>query len=849
MEINSTNLKSNEELLTSEQEIDYSLLIRNRELEEINKNLSLKIENLENEQLAISRQCQELKSINQSLKKRIHFLEEENEQIHNKLKFQIKEENNIKEDVFFQKEKEIYQLTIEIEQKDIDIKKAKEKIDELSNICKKQNDEILRYQISQKENKKQHITMEKLEGEKKKYRNDLEILESDVSKLDKENNKLMESLNIANEALNDKNKMVTKYNFINTEILKELEKISINSSDIKQANDSSTMERNVKEEHFLFGIHIDNLITDIKGDIIEMVKYYLNITKLKLEEILYEEIINQEQLSDDIYSETFHIIKPEKYNRTSISGNHSFDSDSMYITSCSSEEIILDSNFNINSISNRILAVPETKNESHSDLEACLYDENFDYLIYRNKTEDDNYEKKDDEKYRIKENEILSKLYVEVINNINQYYQKNSKTIRIPVFEKLKLHIRNTYLTLVDLIVKSKKNKNESEDDKKLPDNIVQNINKEVSSSWLIYPLSLHYYKLLIYINDIENSIIKRININQFNENMKKVKQLKDELNSSKRLSKDLEDKIKIYKLKRKSKNMKRLSQEFDNYNMKNLERQLLYNDASFKNTDLNKLNDNDKVNNFISDLIGKKSNDTKLKKKSESNDSIIIFDRILYKGKSEAEVNKNKITNKHNNNNKDELINKINKIEIDEIENVNNEDKLDDKFTIKKDNKKNSDKESHDELKENEIIENISFKFDKNNNQKLNTSETFNINDDTIITEENNNSNKEMCYEGILIYCSNNKINYIKINKIIANKISDTKRAITNGTAYLSLINDYNNRSNNDNNNKNISNYKNIDITNTYKKKKSAIAKNKGIRIIFILFKFYKIFYLYNNI
>jgi len=528
-----TNPGSTEELLTFAAEIGSSLLIQNRELEEINKNLSLKVENLTNDHLAISNQYQELESINQSLRSRIQFLEEENGHIHNKLKFQIKGENDLKDNLYLQKEREIYQLNSEIEQKDNDIKKAKEKITELIDTCKKQKNEILKLQEDQEDNFKQHIALEKLKDEKKEYRNSIENLELDVSKLDIENNELKESLNKTNEVLNDKNKIITKYNFINTEILKELEKIITNSMNIKQ-DKISLEKKEKKEEHFLFGIHIDNLTVDIKGDINEMVKCFLDITKLKLEAILYDEITNKEQSEDD----NNNVIKSHKYNNNSMSGNddtiynYSFDSGSAYEPSISSDEIILDPNFDMNSIYSGISSMSKTENDRNSDIDVSPRDEIFDTLIHENKDGDDENKKISDKEYKIEEKEYLLAIYQDVIKYINTHKPKNSKKINIPLFEKLKLNIRNTYLNLINIIVISISNDKEKKKQKEISDNNAYDIDRTTSFSWLIYPLSLHYYKLLIYLNDIENSIIKKINVNQFIENKKTVKQLKDELNS-----------------------------------------------------------------------------------------------------------------------------------------------------------------------------------------------------------------------------------------------------------------------------------------------------------------------------
>jgi len=266
------NQGSTEDLLTFAAEIGSSLLIQNRELEEINKALSLKIESLSNDNTSIVNQVKDLEIINESLKSRIIYLEEENKNFHSKLKFQIKGENDINENLYLQKEKEILNLNSEIENKDNDIKKAKDKINKLNDICQMQSDEILALQVDQEKWRKQNLTLEKLKEEKNEYRNSLESLEFDFTKLDQENIELKESLNNLNETIDKKNKTITNYNSLNTEILKELEEIIYKSINVNEENNDNFKKR--KKEYFLFNIDINNKISDLKGDINEMIKSF-----------------------------------------------------------------------------------------------------------------------------------------------------------------------------------------------------------------------------------------------------------------------------------------------------------------------------------------------------------------------------------------------------------------------------------------------------------------------------------------------------------------------------------------------------------------------------------------------
>ncbi|ORX85411.1 hypothetical protein BCR32DRAFT_265684 [Anaeromyces robustus] len=623
---NPINSGSTEQLLTFAAEIGSSLLIQNRELEELNKTLSLKIDNLTNDNLSISNQYQELENINHSLRTRIQYLEEENEHIHNKLKFQIKEENNIKDNLFLQKENKIYQLSLEIEDKDNDIKKAKNKIKDLTDICQQQKEDILKLQEEHEESIKQNIVLERLKDEKKEYRNSLESLEIDYNRLDQENNDLKESLDKINEKMDEKSKIIANYNNINTNVLKELENIILSSMNIKEDKENSNSPTKIKkkEECLIFSINSNNLASEnLNDDVNEMIKCFFDISKFKLISILYEEITNQElseMNNETIVSST----SQRNHNNINISGNddtvysHSFDSDSVYATSIGENEVILDPNFDMNSLYTPI-------SEKHSDLENND-DEGCDSMTH------ENIRKKNNSSYNeniMEEKEYLAKIYEEISKYIKNINSKDIKRISIPIFEKLKLNIRNTYLNLISIIVKSisidkEKNKRNNDDS-----------NDVVSSSWLIYPLSLQYFKLLIYIFDIENSIIKEITVNQTNDNKKMVKQLRDELNSIKRSSRDLEDKIKLSKLKRRSKNLNRLSQEFDNYNLKNLERQFYYNDTPFK--DQNESED-ESFKKFISDLIEKNENEEKLKKSKqiENNYNTKIYDNTIYENKKE---------------------------------------------------------------------------------------------------------------------------------------------------------------------------------------------------------------------
>ncbi|OUM65469.1 hypothetical protein PIROE2DRAFT_7488 [Piromyces sp. E2] len=723
-----SNTKSTEELLTFAAEIGSSLLIQNRELEELNKTLSRKIDNLTNDNVAIGSQYKDLEEINRSLKSRIQYLEDENNHIYNKLKLQIQGENDIKDNLFLQKEKEIFQLNSEIENKDNIIKKARETINELNNLCQKQKDEILELQIDQEESKIQNKALEKLKEEKKEYRSSLENLEIDFNKLDQENIELKDSLDNMNVLIDIKNKTITKYNSLNTGILKELEKIILNSMNMKQDNNLKTEKF---EENFIFNINIDNLPLDLNTDINEMLKCFFEINKLKLENILYEEISIQENMGNN--NDTVISTPVRRNNNTMISENdetvysQSFDSE-VCNKSMDSNEIILDPQFEMNSLYSPTSAISyDEKDEKDEKVEHTNKNPTNNDSIFNNIVDDKflNIKNKDT---LMNEKEYITKIY----DYVSQYINQNnllSKKIKIPVFEKLKENIRNTYLNLINIIVTQENNKLDQ-----IKDIDVKNTDEIASSSWLIYPLSLHYYKLLIYINDIENSIIKEINVNQSNETKKKIKQLKDELNSIKRTSRDLEDKIMISKLKRRSKNINRLSQEFDNYNIKNLEKQYNYNDTSMNNGK----DDDEDFKKFISNLITKNEDEEKRKKDKQNIYNNSIYDSTIYENRKETSfVNyivddiKGNINENEDYSKSDTMKTNSNENIINNAININNQDNETKKFeyqdslneiSISETSYNNTKIENNDDI-------NSYTSYDSNNKQ-LNMNETINNNE-----------------------------------------------------------------------------------------------------------------------